>query len=258
MFFTTRGRVIQLKAYEVPPQSRTAKGQNIVNFLQLSPEEKISSILQSQDFSAFKYFVMVTKQGLIKRVALDQFKNVRRSGLIAIKLKSDDALRWVRPSLGKDEIILVTHQGQSIRFKESKVRAMGRAAAGVHGIRLKKDDAVVGMDMISGDNLGKDEQLLVVTNNGFGKRTKLKEYKVQGRGGSGIKTAQVTAKTGSISSARIVSSKIVNEDLIIISKKGQVIRLPIKSVNILGRATQGVRLMRFKDPSDQVSSVTLV
>ncbi|MBT7553176.1 DNA gyrase subunit A, partial [bacterium] len=137
MFFTSRGRVFQLKAYEVPPQSRTAKGQNIVNFLQLAPEENVSSILQSEDFAAFKYFVMITKNGIIKRVAMDQFNNVRRSGLLSIKLKENDALKWVRPSSGKDDIVLVTLQGQSIRFKESKVRAMGRSAAGVHGIRLK-------------------------------------------------------------------------------------------------------------------------
>ncbi|MBT4648928.1 DNA gyrase subunit A [bacterium] len=258
MFFTTRGRVFQLKAYEVPSQSRTSKGQNIVNFLQLAPEEKISSILQSQDFNVFKYFVMITKRGIIKRVEMSQFSNVRRSGLLAIKLKDDDALQWVRPSSGKDDIVLITLRGQSIRFKESKVRAMGRSASGVHGIRLKTDDEIIGMDLIPDGKIGKEEQLLVVMANGYGKRTSLKEYKVQGRGGSGIKTAQVTAKTGSISSARIVSSRIEDEDLIIISKQGQVIRLPIKSVNILGRATQGVRLMRFKDPEDHVSSVTFI
>ncbi|MBT4349858.1 DNA gyrase subunit A [bacterium] len=258
MFFTTRGRVFQLKAYEVPSQSRTSKGQNIVNFLQLAPEEKISSILQSQDFNVFKYFVMITKRGIIKRVEMSQFSNVRRSGLLAIKLKDDYALQWVRPSSGKDDIVLITLRGQSIRFKESKVRAMGRSASGVHGIRLKTDDEIIGMDLIPDGKIGKEEQLLVVMANGYGKRTSLKEYKVQGRGGSGIKTAQVTAKTGSISSARIVSSRIEDEDLIIISKQGQVIRLPIKSVNILGRATQGVRLMRFKDPEDHVSSVTFI
>ena len=139
MFFTTRGRVFQLKAYEIPQQSRTAKGQNIVNFLQLSPEEKVSSVLQSEDFAAFKFFVMITKQGVIKRTELSQFANVRRSGLIAINLKSGDALRWVRPSSGKDDIILATLNGQSIRFKEKGVRSMGRSAAGVKAIKLKKD-----------------------------------------------------------------------------------------------------------------------
>ncbi len=258
MFFTSRGRAFQLKAYEVPAMSRTSKGQNIVNFLQLSPEETISSILQSEDFSAFKYFVMVTRLGIIKKVALDQFSNVRRSGLIAIKLKGDDALNWVQPSTGKDDIILVTANGQSIRFKEKDVRDMGRNAAGVRSVRLKKNDEVVGFDIIAEGKANKDEQLFVIMHNGFGKRTSLSAYKVQGRGGSGIKTAQITAKTGTIAGARIISSRVESEDIIIISKKGQVIRLPIKSVSILGRATQGVRLMRFKDADDKVSNITFI
>lgn len=258
MFFTSKGRVFQLKAYEVPQQSRTSKGQNIVNFLQLSPEEKVSSILQSEDFSTFKYFVMVTKFGVIKKVALDQFNNVRRSGLIAIKLKGNDSLNWVQPSSGKDDIILVTANGQAIRFREKDVRDMGRNAAGVRAVRLKKNDEVVGFDIISEGKAGKEEQLFVIMHNGFGKRTALSAYKVQGRGGSGIKTAQITQKTGTIAGARIISARVENEDIIIISKKGQVIRLPIKAVSILGRATQGVRLMRFKDADDKVSSITFI
>lgn len=258
MFFTTRGRVFSLKAYEIPQQSRTSKGQNIVNFLQLSPEEKISSVQQSEDFEIFKYFVMATKQGIIKRVEVEQFKNVRRSGLIAMTLKGDDTLNWVRSSSGKDDIVLATTNGQAIRFKEKNVRTMGRTASGVRAIKLKKGDQVVGVDLIADGKAAVDEQLLVVTTNGFGKRTALKAYKVQGRGGSGIKTAQVTDKTGQIASAKIVSKKLENEDLIIISKKGQVIRLPIKSINVLGRATQGVRLMKFKDASDGVSSATFI
>ncbi|PIR06808.1 MAG: DNA gyrase subunit A [Candidatus Komeilibacteria bacterium CG11_big_fil_rev_8_21_14_0_20_36_20] len=258
MFFTTRGRVFQLKAYEVPQLSRTAKGQNIVNFLQLSPEEKVSSVLQSEDFNSFKYLVMVTEKGLIKRVEVNNLTKVRRSGLIAIKLKQSDVLGWVKLSSGQDDIMLVTSKGQSIRFKEKNVRIMGRGAAGVRGIRLKKDDEVIGVDIIAEGKPGKDEQLLVVTTNGFGKRTNLAAYKVQGRGGSGIKTAQITPKTGNMAAAMIVSRKIETEDLIIISKKGQVIRLTIKSISILGRATQGVRLMRFKDSDDKVSSVTFI
>jgi len=258
MFFTTKGRVFQLKAYEVPQQSRTSKGQNIVNFLQLSPEEKVSSIIQSEDFKAYKYFVMLTKQGVIKRVEVSQFENVRRSGLIAMKLKGDDVLNWIRTSSGKDDIILATAKGQAIRFKEKGVRAMGRSASGVRAIRLKKDDVIVGVDLIEDGKSNSDEQLMVVMANGFGKRTAVASYKVQGRGGSGIKTAQVTEKTGDIASAKIVSGKLETEDMIIISKKGQVIRMPIKAVNVLGRATQGVRLMKFKDIGDKVSSVTLL
>ncbi len=258
MFFTSRGRVFQLKAYEMPAQSRTSKGQNIANFLQLSQDEIVSSILQSDDFNAFKFFVMATKNGLVKRVAVDQFTHVRRSGLIAITLKDNDELRWVRPSSGKDDVMLVTEKGQSIRFKEASVRAMGRSASGVMGIRVKKDDQLVGVDLIPDGKVNKDEQLLVVMANGFGKRTNLKEYKVQGRGGSGIKTAQVNTKTGFLCTAGIVSERMEDDDMIIISRKGQVIRLPLKTVSILGRATQGVRLMRFKETDDQVSSVTFI
>ena len=195
---------------------------------------------------------------MIKRVEVNNLTKVRRSGLIAIKLKQSDVLGWVKLSSGQDDIMLVTSKGQSIRFKEKNVRIMGRGAAGVRGIRLKKDDEVIGVDIIAEGKPGKDEQLLVVTTNGFGKRTNLAAYKVQGRGGSGIKTAQITPKTGNMAAAMIVSRKIETEDLIIISKKGQVIRLTIKSISILGRATQGVRLMRFKDSDDKVSSVTFI
>jgi len=259
MFFTSRGRLFQLKAYEIPQTSRTAKGQAIVNFLQLAPEEKVSAVLSTEDLSTYKHLVMVTKQGVIKKSGVDKFENVRRSGLIAIKLKGDDNLEWVKPSTGNDNIILVTAQGQAIRFKEKDVREMGRGAAGVRGIKLKKSgDEVVGMDILYNGKASADEQVLVVMSNGYGKRTPLQDYKTQGRGGSGIKTASVTPKTGRVEAAFIVNGKLVNEDLIIISDNGQVIRLPLKSVNIIGRATQGVRLMKFKAESDKVASVTFV
>ncbi len=257
MFFTTRGRVFQLKAYDVPPASRTAKGTNIVNFLQLGPEEMVSSILQSADFSLYKYMVMVTEHGLIKRVGIDKFSNIRRSGLIALKLKDGDKLQWVKLSTGKDDIILVSAKGQAIRFKEKDIREMGRNAAGVRGMRLKGNDLIVGMDLLPEGQIQVGEQLLVVMSKGYGKRTPVKEYKVQGRGGSGIKTANVTAKTGEIKAVRIISSKH-DGDAIIMSKMGQVIRMPIKSVSILGRATQGVRLMRFKEEEDELTSLVLI
>jgi len=259
LFFTTRGRVFQLKAYDVPAASRTSKGQAIVNFLQLAPEEKISAILSVKELGEgdFKYLMMVTKAGVVKKVELKDFENVRRSGLIAIKLRDGDRLEWVKPSTGNDEIILVTAFGQAIRFKEKNVRPMGRPATGVRGIRLKGKDEVVGMDVIDPSLVAKNLlDLLVVTENGFGKRTNLKNYKVQG-GGSGIKTAKVTPKTGKIISAQVASSKD-ERDLIAISKFGQVIRLPFKSISILGRATQGVRIMRFKEEDDRVASVTFV
>ncbi len=260
LFFTTRGRVFQLKAYDVPAASRTSKGQAIVNFLQLAPEEKISAILSVKELGEgdFKYLVMVTRAGVIKKVDLKDFDNVRRSGLIAIKLKDGDRLEWVKPSSGNDEIILITAVGQAIRFKEKNVRPMGRAASGVRGIRLKGKDEVIGMDVIDPALVSKNLlDLFVLMENGFGKRTNLKNYKIQGRGGSGIKTAKTTPKTGKIISGFVTSSKD-ERDLIIISKYGQVIRLPFKSVSTLGRATQGVRLMRFKESDDRAASVTFV
>jgi DNA gyrase subunit A len=258
MFFTTRGRAFRLKGYEVPTGSRQAKGQAIVNFLQLAPEEKVTSILSLEDLTPYKYLVMVTKNAFIKRVALDAFANVRRSGLIAIKLKDGDVLEWVKPSSGKDNIVLVTARGQAIRFKEDGVRAMGRAASGVRGIRLKKEDTVVGIDVLDGGKASVTEQLLVVMSNGYGKRTNLSAYKVQNRGGTGIRTAKITDKTGEIINGFIVNAKREKEDIVIISEKGQVIRLKIKQVNVIGRDTQGVRLMKFKDKDDKAAKVTFV
>ncbi len=258
LFFTTRGRVFELKAYDIPPASRTAKGQAVVNFLQLSPEEKVSEVLSLQDWEGYKFLIMATKHGVIKKVDLNAFENVRRSGLIAINLKPSDQLLWVKPSTGNDEVVLVTAKGQSIRFKEKTVRPMGRTAAGVRGIRVKSGDEVAGMDLLTEGKPSPDEQLLVIMSNGYGKRTKIKEYKVQNRGGSGVKTANVTPKTGTVCSAFIVNAKREQEDIIVMSEKGQVIRLPLKSVSVLGRATQGVRVMRFKEEKDQVASVTFV
>jgi len=261
LFFTTRGRVFQLKAYEIPQASRTAKGTPIVNFLQLGSGENITSILPLDKLTANKYLFFATGKGLVKKVETDAFNNVRRSGLIAIKIKEDDKLIWTKPTEGSDHIMLVTASGQAIRFKETDVRDMGRNAAGVRGIRLKKqDDAVVGMGVIKNDKekLAKS-QVLVITEQGFGKRSALGYYKVQGRGGSGIKTVKVTAKTGKLINAYIVNATIMQDkDLIIISEKGQCIRLPFKSVSQLGRDTQGVRLMRFKEASDKVACVTWV
>lgn len=261
LFFTNRGRVFQLKAYDVPQASRTAKGSAIVNFLQLGPEEKVTSVLSLAELLAaneVKYLTMVTLKGTMKKVDLEQFADVRKSGLIAIKLKGGDKLEWVIPTSGKDDILLVTQKGQSIRFKEKNIRAMGRTASGVRAIRLKGNDTIAGMDVIPSGKAETSDQLLVVMSNGYGKRTPLGEYRIQGRGGSGIKAANTTAKTGNIVAGFIVNAKREKEDLVIISEKGQVIRLTLKSVSVLGRATQGVRLMRFKADKDQVSNVTFV
>ena len=258
LFFTSKGRVFQLKAYDIPPASRTAKGQAAVNFLQLAPNEQVSSVMSLEELGDFKYIMMVTKKGIIKKVDIEDFKSVRRSGLIAVKLKPNDLLQWVRPSTGKDDIIIVSENGQSIRFREKQVRPMGRNAAGVRSLKLKGTDQVAGMDIINEGKVDQNEQLLVVMGNGFGKRSAMRNYRVQGRGGSGIKTAKITPKTGQIVAAFIVNAKQETEDIVVISSKGQVIRMPLKSVSVLGRATQGVRLMRFSEANDKVASVTFV
>lgn len=256
LFFTTRGRVFKLKAYEVPQSSRTAKGQAIVNFLSLAPSEQVKAILPSADLMAYKYLVMETELGVMKKTEIEQFMNIRSNGLIAVKLKGNDTLRWIEPSTGKDEIMIVTSNGQSIRFNEKNIRAMGRTAAGVRSIKLKEGDRVVGMDIIPAGQ--KKAQVMVIMKNGYGKRTAMSQYRLQSRGGSGIKTAKITPKTGKIIYGKVIDSDAKNEDLMIISKKGQVIRLPLKSVNITGRATQGVRLMRFKISGDEVASTTII
>ena len=255
LFFTSRGRVFQLKGYDLPQASRTAKGQALVNFLQLAPNEKVSAIMPNDKIENDKYFIMVTSRGTMKKTPIEDFKNVRHSGLLAIKLKNGDNLEWVQPSNGNDNVILTTSSGQAIRFKETDVRSMGRAASGVRGIRIKENDEVVGMGIFD-PKTDKTARLLVIMKNGFGKQTTLNAYKIQGRGGSGIKTAKVTPKTGKISSAQIVYGD--EGDLMVISANGQVIRLAIKSVSVLGRDTQGVRVMRFKEEEDTVANVTLI
>jgi len=265
LFFTDSGKVFKIPAYEIPEGTRVAKGRGLLNFLELSSEDKILSILpfkkedrdnksdSREKENEMRYLVMVTKDGIIKKTALDEFENVRKSGLIAINLKKGDLLKGVNRTSGEDEIALVTKKGQSIRFKEDNVRAMGRTAAGVTGIRLKKDDELIGMDVIKTQKIKEKTQsyLMVVSENGYGKRTDLKEYRLQTRGGSGIKTANITSKTGDL-----VVSKVLfggEEDLIVISQKGQIIRTPINSISIISRSTQGVRIMRL-EKGDKVAS----
>ena len=257
LFFTSRGRVFRLKAYDIPEASRTAKGQALVNFLQLAPGEKVVVSRSFEDLESKKYLVMVTNKGTIKKTKIEDFKNIRQSGLIAIKLKTGENLEWVKPSKGDNDIMLLTSQGQSIRFSEKDVRPMGRVASGVRGLKLKGADEIRGMDMLPNKTKKGEFELLVITENGYGKRTDVIEYKTQGRGGSGIKTAAITSKTGAIVSARIVETK-TKQDMLIISTEGQVIRTSISSVPSLGRATQGVRVMRFKNSGDTVSSVAIV
>ncbi len=257
MFFTTRGRVFKMIAYDIPVGSRTAKGNALVNFLQLAPNEKVTAMLSMSDMASSKFLVMVTQKGLSKKTKIEDFVNVRKSGLIAIKLKGEDNLEWVKPSGGKNDIIIATQKGAAIRFKEKNIRAMGRAASGVRGIRLKENDQVICMDVIDPSNASLE--LFTISENGLGKRTALNQYRVQGRGGSGIKSTKISTKTGDLVHARVadkVESK--DRDLIIMSNKGQVIRLPYKSVNTSGRTTQGVKLMRFKATGDKVSNVEMV
>lgn len=258
LFFTDKGKVYQSKMYEIPEGRRATKGKSIMNFLSMSQEETITSVLavRKDEWAGEWGLMMFTKHGVVKKSDASAFKDVRRSGLIAITLKDDDSLIAAK-FVGKgDELSLVTLDGQAIRFKESDVREMGRTAAGVTAMKLGKNDVVVSADVIKkGD---KNNEILIVTEHGYGKATPTKEYKVQKRGGSGIKTAKVTAKTGVIVCG-IVLKQDEREDgeLVIMSKKGQVIKLPLKDVPTLGRQTQGVRVMKMRE-GDAIASVVFV
>lgn len=260
LFFSSRGRVFQMKAYDVPEAaSRTAKGQALVNFLSLAPGENVTATLSMDDMDSFKHLLMVTTKGTIKKTDLSEFENVRSNGLIAIKLKDNDNLQWVRPTTGKDEIVLVSEAGQAIRFSEKSVRSMGRVAAGVRGMKLKGSDSIVGMDIVEEGSAKKAGllHLLIVMMNGYGKRSDITEFKLQGRGGSGIKAAAVTKKTGQIVAAFMMSAKD-DRDLLVVSGAGQVVRSGLASISVLGRATQGVRIMRFKKENDTVATSVIV
>lgn len=256
LFFTNTGRVFKLPAYEIPVASRTAKGQAIVNLLQMRKDESVTAMLvENKKGERGEYLFMATRKGTVKKTAIKDFENVRKSGLIAIKLRDSDFLEWVRETNKGDEIVIITENGQSIRFKEENVREMGRPSIGVRGVRLKGDDHVVEMDVV---NNPEDSMLLVVMKNGLGKCSRLINYRIQSRGGSGIKTANVTSKTGKVIGARILVQNQKDEgDLIIVSKEGQLIRLPLKNIPIQGRSTQGVYLMRFKS-ADSVASISTI
>ncbi len=254
LFFTNSGKVFQTKGYEVPESSRQSKGRAIVNFLQITPTDRITAVIPLSKDKRGSYLFMATAQGVIKKVEMDAFSQVRRSGMIAINLKSDDELHWVLSTSGKDHVILTTSDGSAIRFAEKDVRPMGRTASGVIGIRLEKGERLVGSDIIPA-GAEKGLQLLAVMQNGYGKRTDISAYKLQKRGGKGIMTAKITPKTGKLVSAHITSEE--NKELIALSQKGQVIRTTIEGISILGRATQGVRIMRM-DAGDHIASVVLV
>ncbi len=251
-YFTDRGRVFKLPAYEVPQSSRTARGQAIVNLLQLDQDENVTSILDLSKRTG-DFLFMCTRNGTVKKTKIEDFSNVRKSGLIAIKLRDGDFLDWVRPSCDGDQVLIITHNGQCIRFKQSDVRSMGRASTGVRGIRLKGDDQVVGMEIVRNEEASR---LLVVMENGLSKTTLVSNYRFQGRGGSGVKTATINKKTGKVVGARVISTEMKG-DLILISKLGQMIRLPLDQVPTSGRATQGVYVMRLKG-GDFVASLSLI
>lgn len=250
LFFTNRGRVFRLKVHEIPLASRTAKGQPIVNLLQLQPEETVTSLITIDTASQAKYLFMATTAGTVKKTALADYANVRASGLIAIKLDDGDELKWVKLTKGSDEIIMSTALAQAIRFKETDVRPMGRATRGVRGIRLRQGDQVVGMDVVMPGS-----KLLVITANGYGKRTTIDQFATHTRGGVGIKAGVVSDKTGRTVDVRAITED--SEDVVVVSTQGQVIRLPLKQISLIGRATQGVRIMRLNQ-GDHVASIALI
>ena len=254
LFFTNSGKVFQTKGYEVPESSRQSKGKAIVNFLQVAPNDIITAVVPIPKEGNGDFLFMVTANGVVKKVDMDAFSQVRKSGIVVIKLKGDDELKWVLSTSGNDQVTLVVSGGNSIRFKEKDVRPMGRGASGVIGIRLEKNEKIVGADVIPA-GVEKGLQILVVMENGYGKRTDLKFYKVQNRGGRGIMTAKITTKTGKIVSAHVTSEE--NKELVAVSRKGQVIRTSIESISVLGRATQGVRVMRL-EAGDGLASVAMV
>ncbi len=252
LFFTNKGRVFRLKAYEVPAASLAAKGVAAVNLLALQPEEKITSIIKHEkNASEDGYLFMATVKGTVKKTPLKDYANIRTNGLIAIKLDEGDELRWIKRTSGSDDIIISTSAGQAIRFGESDARPMGRSARGVRGVRLRPNDSVVGMDIVSNN----EGTLLVISKNGYGKVTKAAQFPSHKRGGIGIKAAVVTAKTGPIVAVRSLEEG--SEEILLISSQGQAIRVGLKDIPTLGRTTQGVRIMRTGE-DDQVSSFGFV
>ena len=251
LFFTNQGRLFRMKAYEVPQASLAAKGTAAVNMLNMHPEEKITAIIKQGDAGANGYLFMATKKGTIKKSAIKDFFNVRSNGLIAIKLDTNDELRWVQETTGDNDIIISTSAGQATRFNEKEVRVMGRSAMGVRGMRLRPKDEVVGMDVVTDPN----QKLIVVSANGYGKATPVSNFPPHKRGGVGIKVAAVTAKTGPIVAVHTLDP--LAKEVIMMSTKGQAIRVAMKEIPTLGRATQGVRIMKMSE-GDTVASIGIV
>lgn len=255
MFFTDRGRVFQTKVYDIPSSSRLSKGQAIVNMLQISPDEKVTAVItiNQKDLAGLKYFVMATEKGVVKKTEIALYKTVRKTGMVAIKLNAGDKLKWVKTTSGQDKILMASAKGQSIFYNEADIRPMGRSAAGVRGILLRGDDYVVAIDVVL-PSLFEQAVALVVMENGFGKRTPLSHFKLQLRGGMGIRLASVTARTGKVVAMNVVYG--ATADVILASKMGQIIRMSLESIKILGRDTQGVTLVKLRD-NDKVASATV-
>ena len=250
LFFTNKGRVFRLKTYEVPATGLNAKGVAVVNLLQLHPEEVVTAIIKHDVKEKKGFFFMTTQKGTVKKTKLEDYNNIRTSGLIAIKIDDGDELKWIRPTTGDNEVVISTSLGQAIRFHENDVRPMGRTARGVRGMRLRPNDVVVGMDIVQ-----EDSNIFVISEKGYGKRTKISQFSPHKRGGVGIRSAVVNTKTGNLVSVKSLTDE--TPEVIIISNNGQTIRLGLKDIPALGRTTQGVRIMRLGD-EDSVASVALV
>jgi DNA gyrase subunit A len=264
-FFTNKGRIFASKVYELPATSRQSKGTPVVNIIQIGQDEKVTAILTvgKNQKNSLKYFIMATDHGQIKKTEIEKYENIRKTGIIAIGLKGKDELKWVKISSGNDVIVEVSEKGQAICYQEADVRPMGRSASGVTGVRLRSGDKVMSMDVVPGEvwpfgtdkKVASEPNMLIVLENGFGKRTMLKHFHIQKRGGMGIRAASCTARTGNVIGMHIVYSE--KGDVVLASRKGQFIRMELRNIKKLGRDTQGVTLMRLKD-GDKVSSVALI
>lgn len=252
LFFTNKGKVYQMKAWDIPEGSRQSKGQAIVNLISVEVGETIKSVLTYKDVKDKPFIFMTTKKGTVKKSPIKEYENIRRSGLISIKLESGDELVWTSLTSGKDDIILISHDGKSIKFSESQTRATARDTMGVRGILLKPDDYVVGMGVVKSP----DEEIITITERGIGKRSKLSSFPKQGRGGQGVKAVDITPKTGKVCVAQMIPPQ--TEAVILTSIKGQIVKLPITSVPLLGRTTQGVILMRFSEKADSLAAATCI
>ena len=256
LFFTNKGKVYQLRVWDLPEGTRVSKGQAIVNLLNIDQGEIVTSVLsyalKGEESKKYANIVMATKKGTVKKTRLAAYEKIRRNGLVAIKLETVDELRWALLSTGKDDILMVSHDGKSIKFSENEVRPTARDTQGVRGINIKADDYVVGMEIIRDDN--KNNHFFTISEKGIGKKTPFAKFPKQHRGGQGVKVSVITPKTGKIASAQMVPADCQN--VILTSIKGQIVKLPLKSVPSLSRATQGVILMRFSDKTDAVAAAT--